>query len=72
MSGRTRRATLSIASFTSTPTVRPPGATRSAAVRVTIPVPQATSSTRWPGATPAAWHRIGAHWAKKAGTNADS
>ena len=44
----------------------------SAAVRATMPVPQATSSTRRPGATPAAEHSVGAHWAKKAGTNADS
>ena len=72
MSGRTRRATVSIASLRSTPTTVPPGATRSAAVRATMPVPQATSSTRWPGATPAASHRIGAHWAKNAGTNAVS
>ena len=50
----------------------PSAPTRSAAVRATIPVPQATSSTRWPGSTPAASHRSGAHWAKNAGTNADS
>ena len=46
--------------------------TRSAAVRATIPVPQATSSTVRPGATLATSQRIGAHWAKKAGTKADS
>ena len=44
----------------------------SAAVRATIPVPHATSSTRWPAATPAASHRTGAHWAKNAGTKSAS
>jgi hypothetical protein len=44
-SGATLRATVSMASLRSTPTTRPVGATRSAAVRATMPVPQATSST---------------------------
>ena len=71
-SGATRRATVSMASFRSTPTTRPAGATRPAAVRATMPVPQATSSTSWPGPTSAAAHSNGAHWAKKPGTKASS
>ena len=41
-----------MASFRSTPTTRPAPAS-SAATRATMPVPHATSSTRWPGLTPA-------------------
>jgi hypothetical protein len=66
-----RRATVSIASLRSTP-VTCAAPARSAATRATIPVPQATSSTVWPAPMPAASHRIGAHWAKKAGTNVAS
>jgi hypothetical protein len=41
-------------------------------VRATIPVPQATSSTAWPGAIPATSTRWRAHSAKRAGTKLDS
>src|SRR5262245_9390870 len=72
ISGRTRRATSSIASFRSSPTTRPRPRWTSATVRATMPVPHATSRTRWPGAAPASSVRRGAHSAKRAGTNCDS
>lgn len=53
----------------STPTTRPVPASRSATVLATIPVSQATSSTDWPGASPATSASSGAHSAKIAGTN---
>jgi hypothetical protein len=71
-SGRSRLATVSMPSLTSRPTTRPWPPIRSAAVRATIPVPQATSSTAWPGATPAASTRWGAQSANSAGTKLDS
>ena len=70
--GGAGRPRSSIASLRSRPTTRPRPPIRSAAVRATTPVPQATSSTAWPGATPAASTRCGAHSAKSAGTNCDS
>ena len=71
-SGRTRRATLSMASLRSSPTTRPGWATRSAATRATMPVPHATSSTRLPAVTPPASTRCGANPANSVGTNAAS
>ena len=59
-------------SLRSRPTTRPRPPIRSAAARATTPVPQATSSTAWPGATPPASTRWGAHSANRAGTNWDS
>jgi hypothetical protein len=72
MSGRKRRATVSMDSLRSRPTTRPAAPTRSAAVRATMPVPQATSSTASPAPTSAMSTRWGAHSANSAGTKADS
>ena len=63
---------MSIASLRSSPITVPPGRTRSAAVRATIPVPHATSSMRSPERTPIASSNRGAHSANRAGTNVAS
>jgi hypothetical protein len=47
--GGCARATSSIAGLRSVPTTEPVGPTIGAARRATTPVPQARSSTRWPG-----------------------
>src|SRR5205823_2118869 len=57
----TDRATLNIPGLRSTPTTVPLGPACAAAMRATIPVPQATSSTRSPARGGARPTSIGAH-----------
>ncbi len=70
--GITDRATLNIPGLRSTPTTTPVGPTPVAAIRATIPVPHATSTTRSPGRGWASSTSIGAHTPNTAGTSSRS